>query len=60
MIMILTKKYRIVYIGNKMLSPLEPFGQGVTYVQEGMNGAEFDSLEDAQKFVETKKLVYER
>lgn len=55
----LTKKYRIVYIGSKMLFPLESFGQGVTYVQDGMNGAEFDTREEAEAFVKNKKLTYE-
>ena len=59
MIMRLTKKYRIVYHGVSMLFPLEPFDSGITYVQKGMQSAEFDTLEEAEAFIYDNQLVYE-
>lgn len=56
----LTKKYRVVYYKQKMTLPLEEFeSDSTTYVQEGMNGAEFDTREEAELFIKEKGLVYE-
>lgn len=54
----LTKKYRVVYHGVNMLFPLEPFDSGITYVQKGMEGADFDTLDEAENFVQEKGLIY--
>lgn len=55
----LTKKYRIVYVDNKMVFPLEPFEDGITYAQTGFKGIEFDTLDEATAFIKSNKLTYE-
>lgn len=54
----LTKAYRIVYIGNILQSPLQLSEKGTTLVQEGMNGAEFDTKAEAEEFIKQNKLSY--
>jgi len=54
---ILTKKFQIVYKGTEMIRPLEEIN-GETYVGEGFSSEEFDIQEDAEKFISDNQLTY--
>lgn len=57
----LTKKFQIVYKEGKMIRPLTEMPEGsISYVGKGVQGAEFDSLEEAQAFVSDNNLIYEQ
>lgn len=57
----LTKKYQIVYRGNKLEFPLTEEGiDAETYPAANAKYAEFDIYEDAKKFIEDNNLVYTR
>lgn len=56
----LTKKYRIVYNEKtkEMINPLHEFNEGVTYVHSSMVGVDFDTLKDAEKYINDNGLWF--
>lgn len=56
----LTKKYRIVHEGEKMVLPFTEEGMtGETFPSINAMAVEFDNYEDAKAYVEKHGLVYE-
>lgn len=57
----LTKKYRVVYDGNKIiLNPFDEYSdESVTFVGKGRSSAEFDTLQEVESFIKENSLVYE-
>lgn len=57
----LTKKYRVVYGGNKIiLNPFDEYSdESVTFVGKGRSSAEFDTLQEVESFIKENSLVYE-
>lgn len=56
----LTKKYRIVYEGDKMILPLTEEGMiGETFPSVNATAVEFDDYEEAKAYAEKHGLVYE-
>lgn len=57
----LTKKYRVVYDGNKIiLNPFDEYSdKSVTFVGKGRSSAEFDTLQEVESFIKENSLVYE-
>lgn len=57
----LTKKYRVVYDGNKIiLNPFDEYSdESVTFVGKGRSSAEFDTLEESERFINENMLTYE-
>lgn len=55
----LTKKYRIVHEGSKMILPLTEEGMtGETFPSVNATAIEFDDYEEAKAYVESNGLVY--
>lgn len=55
----LTKKYRIVHEGSKMILPLTEEGMtGETFPSVNATAVEFDNYEEAKAYVESNGLVY--
>lgn len=56
----LTKRYRIIYKGKKLLSPLEEYPKkSTTYVGKGYKSFETDDLNEAKQYIKDNGLVYE-
>ena len=56
----LTKKFKVVYEGNKMMFPLTEEGNNAeVFPANTATGVEFDTYEEARQYVEEHGLVYE-
>lgn len=56
----LTKKYRVIHIGTKMLNELIEFEDGViTYLPNGAIGFESDFKHEVEEYIKNKNLSYE-
>lgn len=55
----LTKLYKVVYVGSKLAMPVTPDGQpGMCWPAKDMIGVEFDTYEEAAAYIEEHGLTY--
>ena len=57
----LTKKYKVIYEGNKMFSPLTEQGDNAeVFPANTATAVEFDTYAEAKAYVDEHGLVYEK